>query len=104
MADTARFSIGDIVFHKRFDYRGVVYDVDPHFMQSEEWYQHVAKSQPPKDQPWYHVLVHNSIQETYVAERHLETDDSRESINHPLVEDLFDAFEGDHYSVRNKSN
>ena len=53
-----------IVHHKKFDYRGVIIDVDPVFMGTEEWYEEVARSRPPKDKPWYQVLVHNSIQQT----------------------------------------
>ena len=104
MSEKARFSIGDVVCHTHFDYRGIVYDVDPNFMLSEDWYQDVAKSRPPKNQPWYRVLVHNGIHETYVAERHLKIDDSHEPINHPLMDDLFDTFDGDHYTTRSKSN
>ena len=70
----AQFSIGDLVHHKLFDYRGVVVDVDPHLMLSEEWYAAVARSRPPKDQPWYRVLVYDATQETYVAEHNLESD------------------------------
>ena len=84
-----KFFIGQIVHHKKFDYRGVIIDVDPVFMGTEEWYEEVARSRPPKDKPWYHVLVHNSIQQTYVAERHLEPDSSCEPIDHPLVHQLF---------------
>jgi heat shock protein HspQ len=58
MAAQAKFSIGQLVHHRLFDYRGVIVDVDAVFLGSEEWYEQVAKSKPPKDQPWYHVLVH----------------------------------------------
>ena len=61
MTAQAQFSIGDLVYHKLFDYRGVVVDVDPRLMLSEEWYEAVARSRPPKDQPWYRVLVHGAI-------------------------------------------
>ena len=54
---TAKFAPGDLVEHNLFDYRGVVIDIDPHFLGSPEWYNNVAKSHPPKDRPWYHVLV-----------------------------------------------
>ena len=69
----AKFNIGQIVHHKMFDYRGVIYDVDPVFNGTEEWYQAVAKSRPPKNEPWYHVLVDQASHETYVAEQNLET-------------------------------
>ena len=78
----AKFAIGSIVRHLRFDYRGVIYDVDPVFLGSDEWYEQVARSRPPKDKPWYKVLVDRGVHETYVAERHLERDDSGEPIVH----------------------
>lgn len=78
-------SVGQLVRHKLFDYRGVVVDVDPEFMQSQEWYETVARSRPPKDEPWYRVLVHNSNQQTYVAQRNLELDHSDEPVNHPQL-------------------
>ena len=70
----AKFSIGQCVHHRLFDYRGVVVDVDPEFQGTDDWYETVARSQPPKDKPWYHVLVHNADNETYVAERNLTVD------------------------------
>ncbi len=88
----ARFAIGDLVHHKLFDYRGVVYDVDPQFALSEEWYETVARSRPPKDEPWYRVLVHNAINETYVAERNLEPDSTEDPVSHPLIDALFIDF------------
>jgi len=64
----AKFSIGQCVHHKLFAYRGVIIDVDPVFLGSDDWYEDIAKSRPPKDEPWYHVLVHDAQNETYVAE------------------------------------
>lgn len=84
--DTARFFVGQIVHHVRFDYRGVVFDVDPTFQGSDEWYEKVARSRPPKDRPWYHVLVDGAQHTTYVAERHLEADANGAPIRHPLVQ------------------
>jgi len=68
MDSNCKFSIGDIIHHLRFDYRGVIYDVDATFQGTEEWYNQMAKSKPPRDQPWYHVLVDQSASMTYVAE------------------------------------
>jgi len=104
MSDIARFSVGELIHHKLFDYRGVVYDVDPQFMLSEEWYASVALSQPPKEQPWYRVLVHDSDQETYVAEQNLESDSSGQPIDHPLTARYFDSFEAGRYTSRGRSN
>jgi heat shock protein HspQ len=95
----ARFAVGQLVHHRLFDYRGVVYDVDPQFSGTREWYEQVATSRPPKDQPWYRVLVHGSIHETYVAERNLEPDDSGEPISHPLTDVHFDTFENGAYHI-----
>lgn len=88
----AKYAIGQCVYHKLFDYRGVVVDVDPEFQGTEEWYRNVAKSRPPRDEPWYHVLVHDAQHETYVAERNLAGEDSPEPVNHPLLGEFFDEF------------
>lgn len=98
----ARFAIGELIHHRLFDYRGVVYDIDPVFSGSEEWYEHVARSRPPKDRPWYKVFVHDGQHETYVAERNLEKDHSQEPINHPGVEYLFERFENGMYLPRRR--
>ncbi len=89
MITEASWHIGQLVQHKLFNYRGVIYDVDPVFMLTDEWYEEVAKSRPPKDEPWYRVLVSDSDQETYVAQKNLQADTSGEAINHPAVESHF---------------
>lgn len=89
----AKFSIGQCVQHRLFDYRGVIVDVDAEFLGSDEWYDEVARSRPPKDEPWYHVLVHDADNETYVAERNLEPDQTYEPVNHPLLNEFFSGFE-----------
>ena len=104
MAASARFSPGDLVHHKLFDYRGVIVDVDPRMMLSDEWYETVARSQPPKDQPWYRVLVHNSANETYVAERNLELDASDAPVRHPMVDTYFSSFDNGHYVSAERLN
>ena len=100
----AKFSPGQLIHHKLFDYRGVVIDVDPQFQGTEAWYEQVAGSRPPKDQPWYHVLVHDATHNTYVAERNLEPDKSRAPISHPFVEQMFDTFENGVYSRKSNLN
>jgi len=97
MAAPIRFHVGQLVRHLRFGYRGVVFDVDEGFRGTEEWYEQVARSRPPKDRPWYHVIVDGASHTTYVADRHLEADASREPIASPLVERVFDGFEDGHY-------
>jgi len=99
-----KFAIGQLVHHKLFDYRGVIVDVDPEFQGSDEWYEFVAKSRPPKNAPWYHVLVHENEHVTYVAERNLERDTSRDRIVHPLVSHYFDAFDDGAYTSKSKMN
>lgn len=100
----AAFFPGQLVRHRLFGYRGVVYDVDPEFAESEEWYAAVAKTRPPKDRPWYHVLVHGQTTRTYVAERNLELDPSGQPVEHPLVEAFFAGFADGRYRLRVTSN
>lgn len=95
-----KFSIGEIVHHLKFDYRGVVVDVDGEYNGSEEWYEQVARSRPPKDAPWYHVLVDGTAQSTYVAERHLEPGDASAQIEHPALGKFFDRFSEGRYHRR----
>ena len=89
METHAKFHVGQIVCHKLFSYRGVVADVDPGFRGTDEWYEQMARSRPPKDEPWYHVLVHNHEHWTYVAEQNLDDDDSDKPIMHPDLEQVF---------------
>ncbi len=96
-----KFSVGELIHHRLFGYRGVIIDVDQNFQASEEWYEAVAKSRPPKNRPWYHVLVHQSEQSTYVAEQNLEPDDSVEPIDHPMLENFFSKFDNGRY-IRNQ--
>ena len=93
----AGFHVGQLVHHRRFGYRGVVFDVDPDFQGSDEWYEQVAASRPPRDAPWYHVLPDGGHHTTYVAERNLESDTSGAPIRHPLVDQLFERFENGRY-------
>ena len=97
MTDSAKFAVGQIVRHRRFGYRGVVADVDPTFALTETWYQQMATSRPPKDKPWYHVLVDQAAHTTYVAERNLDADDSGGPIDHPGVSAVFSRFDGGRY-------
>ena len=87
---SARFRVGQLIHHRRFDYRGVIVDVDATFQGTDEWYETMATSRPPKDQPWYHVLVDGAAHMTYVTEQNLEPDLSGEPIAHPLLDQFFD--------------
>ena len=98
--NTAKFSIGDVVKHKHFDFRGVIYDVDFEFNNSEEWYESIPKDvRPRKDQPFYHLLAENNeiTYEAYVSEQNLVSDDSDEPIKHPLIEEIFTGKKGSGY-------
>ena len=97
---TAKFSIGDVVKHKHFEFRGVVYDVDFEFDNSEEWYESIPKDvRPRKDQPFYHLLAENNeiTYEAYVSEQNLLSDDSDKPIKHPLIEEIFTGKKGSSY-------
>ena len=90
---TAKFSIGQVVRHRLFPFRGVIFDVDPQFANSEEWYESIpAEVRPRKDQPFYHLLAENSETEyiAYVSEQNLLEDDSDEPVRHPQIRELFD--------------
>ncbi len=100
----AKFHIGQLIHHRLFDYRGVVVDVDPVFQGSAEWYDQVARSRPPKDKPWYRVLVHEAVHETYVAERNLEPDITGDPIRHPLLNDFFSGLDDGSYRLRSRHN
>lgn len=102
--NNARFNVGQIVHHRKFDYRGVIIDVDAEFRGSDDWYETVARSHPPRDKPWYHVLVDDAEHMTYVAERHLEADDSDLPVNHPYLERIFSSFSDGAYQRRARLN
>ena len=100
----ANFSIGQIVQHRLFNYRGIVIDVDYKFLGTDDWYQQSAQSRPPKDRPWYLVLVDNSIHQTYVAERNLEISEDISSIHHPMLDHYFIVLENGKYQLRTRKN
>ncbi len=97
MMQSTRFSVGDVVQHKLFDYRGVIVGVDTYFRGTETWYEAVARSRPPQHRPWYHVLPHEAQHQTYVAEQNLEPDHSGLPIQHPLLERYFTEFRNGRY-------
>lgn len=102
--NTAKFAVGDVIRHQKFGYRGVIIDVDATFKLTDEWYEQVAHSRPPKDKPWYHVLVHEARQQTYVAERHLELALEREQIDHPDLGAHFHEFRDGRYYGKKSVN
>jgi heat shock protein HspQ len=106
-ARRARFSIGDVVRHRVYPFRGVVYDVDPVFSNTEEWYRAIPPAlRPAKDQPYYHLLAENAstTYEAYVSEQNLLPDDSGEPCRHPLVGTLFAARREGRYVPRTRAH
>lgn len=90
---TAKFSIGQVVRHRLFPFRGVIFDVDPQFANTEEWYEAIpADVRPSKDQPFYHLLAENSETEyvAYVSEQNLLEDESGEPVRHPQIREMFE--------------
>jgi len=99
----ARFGIGEVVRHRLLDFRGVVFDVDPVFANSEEWYEAIPEQmRPPKDQPFYHLLAENaeSSYVAYVSQQNLLPDEEGEEVDHPALDGLFDGFDGARYRLR----
>ena len=97
MTANAQCSVGGLVQHKLNNYDGVVVDVDRRLMFSDELYESVARSSPPKDQPWYRVPVHDATRETSTAERGLEPDTGGAPVRHPLIAICFSSFRNRHY-------
>ena len=99
-----KFAPGQVVYHLKFHYRGVIVAVDAEFSGTSDWYDEVALSRPPKNEPWYHVLVHEAHHETYVAQRHLQREASGLPIDHPVVSHYFDEFRDGVYVPRRVMN
>jgi heat shock protein HspQ len=99
----SRFGIGDVVRHRLFNFRGVVFDIDPVFANSEEWYESIPEDiRPPRDQPFYHLLAENDEASyvAYVSQGNLLTDAEGGPVDHPTVSQLFDEFEDGRYRMR----
>jgi heat shock protein HspQ len=93
----AKFSIGEVVRHRIYPFRGVIFDVDPTFANSEEWWLSIPEEvRPAKDQPYYHLLAENdeATYEAYVSEQNLLVDETGAPCRHPLLGEYFDAQEG----------
>ncbi|QDL90810.1 heat shock protein HspQ [Paroceanicella profunda] len=98
----AKFSIGQVVRHRFHPFRGVVFDVDPVFDNTEEWWLSIPEQhRPDRDQPFYHLLAENetSYYVAYVSEQNLLEDDSGEPVDHPEVTEMFGALSGSRYAV-----
>jgi heat shock protein HspQ len=98
----ARFSIGDVVRHKTFDFRGVVFDIDPVFANSDEWYEAIPEElRPVREQPFYHLLAENeeSSYVAYVSQQNLLRDEDGGPVDHPGIAQLFGQFAGGRYRL-----
>ena len=99
----ARYGVGDVVRHRLFDFRGVIFDIDPVFANSEEWYQAIPEEiRPRKDQPFYHLLAEadDTSYIAYVSQQNLLPDETAEPVNHPAISGLFDSFADGRYRLR----
>ncbi len=99
----ARFQIGDVVRHRLFPFRGVVFDLDPTFNNTEEWWLSIPEDvRPRKDQPYYHLLAENEATHyvAYVSEQNLLLDHTGDPVGHPQVSELFSGFEDGRYQPR----
>lgn len=102
---TAKFGIGQVVKHRIFEFRGVVFDVDPVFNNTEEWWLAIPEEiRPSKDQPYYHLFAENAESEyiAYVSEQNLLADESGEPLRHPQIGDFFDDRDGAIYVARDR--
>ena len=102
---SARFGIGEVVRHRLLDFRGVVFDVDPEFANSEEWYETIPEAmRPARDQPFYHLLAENAESSyiAYVSQQNLVADDDGGEVDHPAIGGLFERFTKGRYQLRSK--
>ncbi|PHP65836.1 DNA-binding protein [Zhengella mangrovi] len=102
----AKFQIGQVVRHRLFPFRGVVFDVDPVFANTEEWYEAIpAEIRPRKDQPFYHLFAENAETEyvAYVSEQNLLPDETGEPVRHPQVQEFFAGMSDGLYVPREAS-
>ena len=99
----AAFSIGDVVRHRIFDFRGVVFDIDPVFANSEEWYESIPESvRPAKEQPFYHLFAENAESSyiAYVSQQNLLPDHKQGPIDHPGINAVFEGWDGGQYQLK----
>ncbi|WP_422057093.1 heat shock protein HspQ [Sphingomonas sp.] len=99
----ARFNLGEVVRHRLFDFRGVIFDIDPVFANTDEWYEAIPEDvRPRKDQPFYHLLAENaeSSYVAYVSQQNLVADDSDEPVDHPAIGGLFDELSDGRYQLK----
>ena len=103
----AKFGIGQVVKHRFYPFRGVIFDVDPIFSNTEEWWRSIpAEVRPAKEQPFYHLYAENADSQyvAYVSEQNLMSDESGEPVRHPQVNEAFERTEDGRYCVRGRSH
>ena len=103
MSIIAKYKIGQIVRHRFFPFRGVVFDVDPEFSNTEEWYESIPEDiRPRKNQPFYHLLAENerSSYVAYVSEQNLIPDGAGGPVEHPALNEMFDDMQDGEYTIR----
>ena len=101
----SRFAIGDVVRHRHFHFRGVVFDIDPVFANSDEWWESIPKEvRPLREQPFYHLFAENdeSAYIAYVSQQNLEEDGASGPVDHPQLADVFEGFDGTRYPLRRR--
>lgn len=104
-APAPRFDLGQVVRHRVFPFRGVIFDVDPQFANSEEWWQSIPEAiRPVKNQPFYHLLAENGEGSyvAYVSQQNLLPDDSGQPVSHPAVSEIFEGFDGQRYRLQRR--
>lgn len=104
---TAKFRIGEVVRHRLFPFRGIIFDVDPEFANTEEWYEAIPqRMRPHKDQPFYHLLAENAETEyiAYVSEQNLLTDESGEPVRHPQLAEFFNKTPDGRYEPKSRAS
>ena len=103
---SAKFDIGQVVKHRIYPFRGVIYDVDPVFANTEEWWRAIpAEMRPAKDQPFYHLYAENADSQyiAYVSEQNLLIDESDEPVGHPQIGETFERTPDGRYRMRTRS-
>jgi heat shock protein HspQ len=103
----AKYGLGQVLRHRRHRFRGVVFDVDPSYSRTEDWYLAIPEdSRPRRDQPFYHLLAENDegAYLAYVSEQNLVPDTSGKPVDHPDLDDLFGSFQDGHYLLQAQLN
>lgn len=102
---SAKFHIGQVVRHRLFSFRGIIFDVDPEFSNTEEWYQSIPEDdRPSREQPYYHILAENDDSEyvAYVSEQNLVADENNEPLRHANIADIFERDQSGSYQIKHR--